>query len=85
MVARHEDNEVCVLEGIFKCGVCLPLLPVIRELLCELGLAPIQILPNAWQFMLACAVIWPMALGRGSSLSAREFLSLYHPTKYGGT
>lgn len=82
-VAHNQNTEVCVLKGIFKVGVHFSLLPVIQELLCELRLAPIQILPNGWRFVLACAIIWPMSLGKDSSLSTREFLSLYRPTKYG--
>lgn len=68
---RDQHNKVCVLEGMFKTVVRLPLLPVIREFLCELRLSPIQILLNGWRFMLACVVIWPMALGKGTFLTSR--------------
>jgi hypothetical protein len=44
-----------------------------RELLSHLNLAPHQIVPNAWRVIYGCILLWPIALGPGSFLSAMEF------------
>ena len=52
-------------------------LPVVRELLDYLNLAPHQIVPNVWRVLYGCMVLWPLALGKEHRLTAREFLHLH--------
>jgi hypothetical protein len=49
------DNigEVCIYERMFKAGLRFPLSKIARDLLCYLRVAPYQIAPNGWHFLLA--------------------------------
>lgn len=60
------ENEVCILKAMFKLGIKLLLLAVVRELLHYLRLSLIHINPNVWRYLLACSVLWPMVLGEGT-------------------
>lgn len=75
-------REVCVDESMFIAGVRLPFLPVIQDLLAYLGLAPSQVKPNGWRYLISSCVLWPLVLGKPASLTAKEFLYLYQPIKY---
>jgi hypothetical protein len=46
-VVRLDCHEVYVYEAMFRASFRLPFLPVVRELLHYLDLAPYQIVPNA--------------------------------------
>jgi hypothetical protein len=80
-VARSDVHEVCVYEHMFKAGLRLPFIPIIRELLGFLNLSPHQLSPNAWRTFLACVILWPLALGRDHTLTIKEFLHLYRLQK----
>jgi hypothetical protein len=76
-VARSDVHEVCVYEHMFRAGLRLPFIPIVRELLVFLNLSPHQLSPNAWRTFLACVILWPLSMGREYTLTIREFLHLY--------
>jgi hypothetical protein len=80
-VARSDVHEVCVYEHMFKAGLRLPFIPIIRELLGFLNLSPHQLSPNAWRTFIACVILWPLALGPNHTLTIKEFLHLYRLQK----
>jgi hypothetical protein len=80
-VARSDVHEVCVYEHMFKAGLRLPFIPIIRELLGFLDLSPHQLLPNAWRTFIACVILWPLALGPNHTLTIKEFLHIYRLQK----
>jgi hypothetical protein len=80
-VARSDTHEVCVYETMFKAGLRLPFIRIIRELLSFLNLSPHQLSPNAWRTFLSCVVLWPLALGREHTLTIKEFLHIYQLQK----
>jgi hypothetical protein len=80
-VARSDAHEVCVYEHMFKAGLRLPFIPIIRELLGFLNLSPHQLSPNAWRTFLACVILWPLAMGREHTLTIKEFLHIYRLQK----
>ncbi|XP_059459492.1 uncharacterized protein LOC132189035 [Corylus avellana] len=71
-------GEVCVYERMLKAGLRFPLPRIARELLCHLGVAPFQIAPNGWRFLIACYLLWPEA-NPGHEMSVEEFLKVYRP------
>jgi hypothetical protein len=81
VVARSDVHEVCVYEHMFKAGLRLPFILIIRELLGFLNLSPHQLSPNAWRTFLACVILWPLALGRDHTFTIKEFLHLYRLQK----
>jgi hypothetical protein len=80
-VARSDIHEVCVYEHMFRAGLRLPFIPIIRELLSFLNLSPHQLSPNAWRTFLACVILWPLSLGPGHTLTIGEFLYIYRLQK----
>jgi hypothetical protein len=80
-VARSDVHEVCVYEHMFKAGLRLPFIPIIRELLGFLDLSPHQLSPNAWRTFIACVILWPLALGPNHTLTIQEFLHIYRLQK----
>jgi hypothetical protein len=76
-VARSDIHEVCVYEHMFRAGLRLPFIPIIRELLSFLNLSPHQLSPNAWRTFLACVILWPLSMGPGHTLTIGEFLYIY--------
>jgi hypothetical protein len=80
-VARSDVHEVCVYEHMFKAGLRLPFILIIRELLGFLNLSPHQLSPNAWRTFIACVILWPLALGPNHTLTIKEFLHLYRLQK----
>jgi hypothetical protein len=77
------NREVAVYEAMFKAGLTLPLLPMMRELLTELNLAPSQVKPNAWVLLVSFCILWKTVLGLNEHPSAREFLAFYRPANFG--
>jgi hypothetical protein len=63
-IVRSDRHEVCVYEAMFRAGLRLPFLPMVRELLNYLDLAPHQLAPNAWRYLFGYMVLWPLALGK---------------------
>jgi hypothetical protein len=80
-VARSDIHEVCVYEHMFRAGLRLPFIPIIRELLSFLNLSPHQLSPNAWRTFLACVILWPLSMGPGHTLTIGEFLYIYRLQK----
>jgi hypothetical protein len=70
---------VCLYE--IKVGFRLPFLNIFWELFYQLKLAPRQIKPNGWKYLMSCCLLWPMALGNDSVLTIRELLVVYRPIK----
>ena len=66
-VVRSDCHEACVYETMFKVGFRLSFLPVVREFLGYLDLAPHQIAPNSWKVFHSYMVLWPLALGNSTS------------------
>jgi hypothetical protein len=77
------NREVAVYEAMFKAGLTLQLLPMMRELLTELNLAPSQVKPNAWVLLVSFCILWKTVLGLNEHPSAREFLAFYRPANFG--
>jgi hypothetical protein len=71
-------GEICVYERMLKAGLRFPFPKIARELLCYLGVAPFQIAPNGWRFLIACYLLWP-ELNPGHEMSIEEFLNVYRP------
>jgi hypothetical protein len=80
-VARSDAHEICVYEHMFRAGLRLPFIPIIRELLGFLNLSPHQLSPNAWRTFLACLILWPMSMGPGHTLTIGEFLYFHRLQK----
>jgi hypothetical protein len=76
-VVRLGTHVVCLYEVMFKAGFRLPFIPIVRELLGFLDLAPHQLSPNAWRTFFSCLVLWPLALGKEHQLSVQEFMHIY--------
>ncbi|KAI8555710.1 hypothetical protein RHMOL_Rhmol05G0195900 [Rhododendron molle] len=51
-------NEACLYVGALEGGLRLPFPTVVRDVLRFLGLAPGQIVPNSWRFLIGCAALW---------------------------
>jgi hypothetical protein len=80
-IVHSDRHEVCVYEAMLRVGFHLPFLPMVRELLNYLDLAPHQLAPNAWRYLFGCMVLWPLALGKERQLTVREFLHLHRVHK----
>jgi hypothetical protein len=52
-------GEVCVYECMHKAGLRFPFPRIAREQLCHLGVAPFQIAPSGWRFLIDCYLLWP--------------------------
>jgi hypothetical protein len=83
-IVCSDCHEVCVYEAMFRAGFRLPFLPMVRELLNYLDLAPHQLAPNAWRYLYGCMELWPLALGKEHQLTVREFLHLHRVHKNPG-
>jgi hypothetical protein len=77
------NHEVVVYEAMFKARLSLSFPQLIRDLLTELNLAPIQVKPTGWVLLVLFCVLWKVTLGRDAHPSAKEFLSFYRPVNYG--
>jgi hypothetical protein len=76
-IVHSDRHEFCVYEAMFRAGFRLSFLPMVRELLSYLDLAPHQLAPNAWRYLYGCMVLWPLALGKEHRLTIKEFLHLH--------
>ena len=72
-------DEVCY-EADFTSGLCFPVHPFIRELFAYLHLAPTQLVPNSWQIVVSCMVVWMFANDR-DIIKKDEFLHFYRLRK----
>jgi hypothetical protein len=72
-------RDVCLYE--INVGFRLPFPNIFRELFCQLKLAPRQIKPNGWKYLMSYCLLWPMALGKDFMLTIRELLAIYRPIK----
>ena len=59
-------------EDALMVGLCLPLHALARDLLIYLGIAPGQLAPNGWRFLMGAIHLWPQMFGY--ELTPQEFL-----------
>ena len=69
-------NEVCFYEADFTSSLCFPVHPFNRDLFSYLHLAPAQLVPNSWQILVSCMVVW-MSVNEGDIIRRDEFLHFY--------
>ena len=81
VVVCSNSHEVYLYETMFRVGFRLPFLPMIRELLHHLDLAPHQLVLTMWKILYGCMVLWLLTLGKECQLIAREFLHLHRVQK----
>ena len=60
----HVPGFTAVFEDTFLASLRLPLHPVARDLLIFLGIAPGQLAPNGWRFLMGAIYFWPQHFGR---------------------
>jgi hypothetical protein len=63
-------------EHFLRVGFRLSFPPIVRKLLCYLGISPAQIKPNGWRYLLGCCILWPYIFGDGV-LSRFESFSMF--------
>jgi hypothetical protein len=83
LVKLTVEDGIALAEDQLRAGLRLPFPSVVREVLWRLSLAPAQLTPSAYMILYAVAVMWPELFkeeGR-PSLTADEFLYMYHPQK----
>ncbi|KAL0010596.1 hypothetical protein SO802_005704 [Lithocarpus litseifolius] len=87
MIPSNEDtachsyvDEVCFYEADFTRALCLPTHPLVRELFAYLHLAPAQLVPNSWQIIISCMVVW-MSANDGDVIKKEELLHFYRLRK----
>ena len=73
-------DEVCFYEANFTSGLCFPVHPFVRELFFSLHLALAQLVPNFWQIIISCIVVW-MSANDGDVIRRDEFLHFYRLRK----
>ena len=56
-IVRLDTHKVCLYEAMFKASFRLPFIPVVRELLGFLNLAPHQIALKSWRIFHSCLVL----------------------------
>lgn len=64
-------------EQALMVGLRLPIPWFLRELLLCLGLAPGQLMPNAWQIAIECMVLWELTFQGWHHLTVSEFFRCY--------
>ena len=69
-------RQVCFYEAAFLCGLILPVLPFIMELLGHFGIAPGQLMPNSLGIVVSCMGIWLAAMD-GDMIRVDELIYLY--------
>ena len=69
-------DEVCFYEEDFTSGLRLLVHSFVRELFAYLHLAPTQLVPNSWQIVICCMVVW-MFTNDGDVIKRDEFLHFY--------
>ena len=80
MIPSDEDkayhsytDEVCFYEEHFASGFRLPVHPFFRELFAYLHLTLVQLVPNSWQIVVCCIVVWMSAKDR-DVIKKEEFI-----------
>ena len=69
-------REVCFFKAAFLCGLILPVLPFIMELLGHFGIAPGQLMPNSLGIVVSCMGIWLAAMD-GDMIRVDKLIYLY--------
>lgn len=69
-------DEVYFYEANFTSGLCFPAHPFVRELFSYLHLALAQVVPNSWQIVISCMVVW-ISANDGDVIKKDEFLHFY--------
>ena len=80
MIPSDEDkayhsytDEVCFYEEHFASGFRLPVHPFVRELFAYLHLTLVQLVPNSWQIVVCCMVVW-MSTNDRDVIKKEEFI-----------
>jgi len=76
-------GEVTLTERMLMAGVRLPFPKIVREVCAFLGVAPSQIAPNGWRYVVASSILWQQVLG--TEMDAAQFFSIYRPSIKDGT
>lgn len=76
-------GEVTLTERMLMAGVRLPFPKIVREVCALLGVAPGQIAPNGWRYVVASSILWRLVLG--TEMDAAQFFSIYRPSTKDGT
>jgi hypothetical protein len=71
-------GEITLTERMFMAGVWLPFPKIVREVYTFLGVAPSQIAPNGWRYVIASSILWRQVLG--TEMDAAHFFSIYRPS-----
>jgi hypothetical protein len=71
-------GEVTLTERMLMAGVRLPFPKIVREVCAFLGVAPSQIAPNGWRYVVASSILWQQVLG--TEMDAAQFFSIYRPS-----
>lgn len=75
-------GEITLTERMFMAGVRLPFPKIVREVCAFLGVAPSQIAPNGWRYVVASSLLWRQVLG--SEMDVAQFFSIYRPSTKDG-
>lgn len=70
-------GSVALYEQSLMTGLRFPVPWFLREFLLFLGLAPRQLMPNAWRIAIGCMVLWELAFGDRHHLTLSEFFCCY--------
>ena len=73
----YRPGFVTLYEDAFIAGLRIPLHPLARDLLIFLGIAPGQLAPNGWRFLIGAIYLWPQRFGY--ELTLPELLWIYRP------
>ena len=73
-------DEVCFYEADFTSGFHFLVHPFIKELFSYLHLALAQLVPNSWQILVSCMVLW-MSANDGDVIRREKFLHFYRLRK----
>jgi hypothetical protein len=68
-------GEVTLIERMLMAGVRLPFPKIVREVCAFLGVAPSQIAPNGWRYVVASSILWRQVLE--TEMDAAQFFSIY--------
>jgi hypothetical protein len=75
-------GKVTLTERMLMAGVRLPFPKIVREVCAFLGVAPSQIAPNGWRYVVASSILWRQVLG--TKMDAAQFFSIYRPSTKDG-